>query len=224
VNGFSLFSYINSSTERGEQMCKGEKFNCVSHLVGAVAAAVGLVVLVVLAERQGDPWKMVSFGIYGTSLCLMFTTSTLYHGLEGKARRIFRKFDHYAIYLLIAGTYTPFTLVTLRGALGWSLFSVIWGLAVLGIMLDSLPHERRRILPVGIYLLMGWLALIALDPLLQTLPYTGFLWLLIGGLFYTVGVIFYALDEKLHYAHNVWHLFVLAGSGSHYLAILFYVV
>lgn len=202
-------------------MYQGEKFNTVSHLLGAVAATAGLVVL--MAQAEGDPWKIVSFSIYGASLCLMYTTSTLYHGLRGKARRIFRKLDHYAIYLLIAGTYTPFTLVTLRGAWGWSLFSAIWGLAVLGIILDSLPSEGRRILPVIIYLLMGWLVLIALDPLLQALPYAGFSWLMTGGLFYTIGVIFYALDKKLYYAHNVWHLFVLAGSGSHYLAIFFYV-
>lgn len=202
-------------------MYQGEKFNTVSHLFGAMAAAAGLVVL--MAQAEGDPWKIVSFSIYGASLCLMYATSTLYHGLRGKARRIFRKLDHYAIYLLIAGTYTPFTLVTLRGAWGWSLFSAIWGLAVLGIILDSLPSEGRRILPVIIYLLMGWLVLIALDPLLQALPYAGFFWLMTGGLFYTIGVIFYALDKKLYYAHNVWHLFVLAGSGSHYLAIFFYV-
>lgn len=205
-------------------MHKGERFNSMSHLVGAVAAAAGLVVLIVLAKRQGDPWKIMSFSIYGTSLCLMYITSTLYHSLEGRARRIFRKLDHYAIYLLIAGTYTPFALVTLQGAWGWVLFSIIWGLAIVGIILDALLQEGRRLLPVTIYLLMGWLALIALDPLLQALPYPGFLWLMAGGLFYTVGVIFYVLGKKLHYAHSIWHLFVLAGSISHYLAILLYVV
>lgn len=205
-------------------MYEGEKFNSISHLLGTVAAMAGFVVLIVLAGRQGDPWKLVSLSIYGTSLCLMYITSTLYHSLEGRARRIFRKLDHYAIYLLIAGTYTPFALVTLHGAWGWLLFSIIWALAVLGIILDSLLQEGRRLLPVVIYLLMGWLALIAVDPLLQALPYTGFLWLVIGGLFYTIGVIFYVLGEKLHYAHNVWHLFVLAGSISHYFVILLYVV
>lgn len=202
-------------------MYQGEKFNTVSHSFGATAAAAGLVMLI--AQAEGDPWKIVSFSIYGASLCFMFTASALYHGLEGEVRHIFRKLDHCAIYLLIAGTYTPFTLVTLRGAWGWSLFSIIWGLAVLGIVLDLLPRERRGILPVGIYLLMGWFVLIALDPLLQALPYTGFLWLVTGGLFYTVGVIFYLLGKRLHYAHNIWHLFVLAGSVSHYLAVLFYV-
>lgn len=205
-------------------MQKGEKFNSISHLVGAIAATVGSVVLVVLAARQSDPWKIVSFSIYGVTLCSLYAASTLYHSSLGKTRRLFRKLDHHTIYLLIAGTYTPFTLVTLRGPWGWSLFGIIWGLAVLGIVLDSLPNEGRRILPVVIYLLMGWLALIALDPLMQALPWTGFIWLLAGGLFYTIGIIFYALGKKLDYAHGIWHLFVLAGSLTHYFAILLYVV
>ncbi|ADJ27123.1 PAQR family membrane homeostasis protein TrhA [Nitrosococcus watsonii] len=205
-------------------MQEGEKFNCISHLIGAVAALAGLVVLVVLAARQGDPWRIVSFSIYGTTLFLSYLASTLYHGSEGKVKRIFRKLDHHTIYLLIAGTYTPFTLVTLRGPWGWSLFGIIWGLAIFGMVVDSLPHQGHRILPIAIYLLMGWLVLIALIPLLRALPFAGFIWLLAGGLFYTVGVIFYALDEKLSYAHGLWHLFVLAGGLTHYLAILFYVV
>ena len=205
-------------------MYNGEWFNSISHLIGTVAATIGSTVLVVLAIRQGDPWKIVSFSIYGTALVLLYVLSTLYHSLSGKAKHIFRKLDHYAIYLLIAGTYTPFTLVTLRGIWGWSLFIIIWGLAVLGIVLDSLPREGKRIFPVVIYLLMGWLALIALDPLLRVLPLTGLAWLVAGGLCYTVGIIFYALDKRLRHAHGVWHLFVLAGSLSHYLAILFYVV
>ncbi|ABA56690.1 HylII [Nitrosococcus oceani ATCC 19707] len=205
-------------------MQEGEKFNSISHLVGAVAALAGLVVLVVLAARQGDPWKIVSFSIYGTTLFLSYLASTLYHGSEGKIKHIFRKLDHHTIYLLIAGTYTPFTLVTLHGPWGWSLFGIIWGLAVFGMVVDSLPHKGHRILPVAIYLLMGWLVLVALVPLLQALPFAGFIWLLAGGLFYTVGVIFYALDKKLSYAHGLWHLFVLAGGLTHYLAIFFYVV
>lgn len=204
-------------------MYNGERFNSLSHLIGTVAATIGSAVLVVLAARQGDPWKIVSFGIYGTTLLLLYALSTLYHSLSGKAKNVFRKLDHYAIYLLIAGTYTPFTLVTLRGIWGWSLFFVIWGFAVLGIVLDSLPRKGKRIFPVVVYLLMGWLALIALDPLLRVLPLAGFAWLAAGGLFYTIGVIFYALDKRLRHAHGVWHLFVLAGSVSHYFAILFYV-
>lgn len=205
-------------------MYKGERFNSISHLIGAAAALAGLVVLVVLASLQGDPWKIVSFSIYGTTLLLLYVFSTLYHGLRGKAKRVFQKLDHNAIYLLIAGTYTPFTLVTLRGGWGWSIFGVIWGLAVLGIIIDSLHNKGRRILPLIIYLLMGWLCLIALGPLLRALPLAGFLWLLLGGVLYTGGLVFYTLDERVHHFHGVWHLFVLGGSVSHYLTMLFYVV
>ena len=205
-------------------MKKGEQFNSITHLIGAAAALAGLVVLVVAASRQGDPWKIVSFSIYGATLLLLYVSSALYHSLRGKAKDVFRKLDHHAIYLLIAGTYTPFTLVALRGAWGWSLFGVIWGLAVLGIVVDSLPQKGLRILPVVIYLLMGWLVLMALKPLLQALPSMGFVWLLVGGLFYTGGIVFYALDKRVRHFHGIWHLFVLLGSISHYITVLIYVV
>ena len=204
-------------------MYPGERFNGISHLMGSVLALAGTVVLVVLAARQADPWKIVSFSLYGASLFLLYLFSTLYHSLRHRAKAVFRRLDHLAIYLLIAGTYTPFALVTLRGGWGWSLFGTIWGLAVAGMALEFLPRRGARILPVVIYLLMGWLALIALKPLLQALPLHGFLWLLAGGLCYTIGVIFYGLDHRLKHAHGVWHLFVLAGSISHYVAIFFYV-
>ena len=205
-------------------MQPGERLNSYTHLLGALAAAAGLVVLVVLAAERGDPWRIVSFSIYGASLLLLYLFSALYHGLRGRAKSILQKFDHHAIYLLIAGTYTPFTLVTLRGAWGWSLFGAVWGLAALGIVVDSLHRSgARRILPVVIYIVMGWLALIALKPLLAALPRAGFAWLLAGGLFYTVGIVFYALDKRLRHAHGIWHVFVLAGSICHYLAIFLYV-
>ncbi|MEK7206290.1 MAG: hemolysin III family protein [Pseudomonadota bacterium] len=204
-------------------MYPGERFNGISHLIGAVLALAGLVVLVVVAARQGDAWKIVSFSLYGATLFLLYGFSTLYHSLRGRAKTIFRRLDHLAIYLLIAGTYTPFTLVTLRGVWGWSLFGVVWGLAVAGMALEYLPRQGARILPVVIYLCMGWLVLLALRPLLQALPLAGFVWLVAGGLFYTIGVLFYALNERLRHAHGVWHLFVLAGSASHYFAILYYV-
>jgi hemolysin III len=200
-----------------------ERFNTLSHLLGTVAASIGVVILLVLAVRQGDAWKIISFSIYGLTLISVYTSSTLYHGSQGRSREICRKLDHLSIYLLIAGTYTPFTLVTLRGAWGWSIFGVVWGLAVLGMTLEILPQDERRILPVVIYLLMGWMILIALKPLLRVLPPGGFAWLLAGGLFYTVGIVFYALDEKVSYFHNIWHVFVLAGSISHYCTVLFYV-
>ncbi len=205
-------------------MVKGERFNSISHLVGLLFAVTGLTVLVTLAARQGDPWKIVSFSIYGTTLVLLYGSSTLYHSLRGRAKRIFRSLDHHAIYLLIAGTYTPFSLVTLRGRWGWSLFGAVWGLALAGIIGESRPRPGPRIVPVILYLLMGWLALAALHPLFRALPLAGVLWLFAGGVFYTVGVIFFALDTRLRHGHGIWHLCVLAGSVCHYLAIAFYVL
>ncbi|SMF97722.1 hemolysin III [Methylomagnum ishizawai] len=204
-------------------MEKAERFNTLSHLVGAVAACGGLVVLDMLAVRQGDIWKIVSFSIYGLTMILVYTFSTLYHGLQGELKRMFAKLDHQSIYLFIAGTYTPVALVTLRGVLGWLIFSAVWGLAVLGIALEIWSRGGSRVFSVVIYLVMGWMILIALDPLLEAIPFEGFVWLISGGLFYTVGVAFYALDHKVDYFHNIWHIFVLAGSISHYFAILFYV-
>ena len=205
-------------------MYHGERFNSISHLIGATLALAALVVLVVFASLKGDPWKIVSFSIYGTTLFLLYALSTLYHSLRGRAKEIFKKLDHAAIYLLIAGSYTPFTLVTLRGAWGWSLFGIVWGLAIIGIVLDSRHGDGPRVYKMIIYLLMGWVVLVALYPLLQNLPTGGIIWLVVGGLCYTGGMVFYALDEKLNHAHGIWHLFVLAGSVSHFLAILLYVL
>ena len=204
-------------------MKSGEIFNSVSHLVGALAAIAAIVILVVVAATQGDAWKVVSFSIYGSTLFLLYLISTLYHSLSGKAKSVFRVLDHQAIYILIAGTYTPFTLVTLNGLVGWWLFGAIWAMAVVGLVLDALPQRGRRIIPVVIYLLMGWLVLLALKPLLDALPLVGFLWLLAGGLFYTLGIVFFVYSEKYRYAHGIWHLFVLAGSTCHFFSILFYV-
>lgn len=201
----------------------GERLNSGTHLLGATLAAAGAAVLVVLAARQGDPWKIVSFSVYGAMLIALYTVSTLYHSSRGKFKNVLRKLDHCSIYLLIAGTYTPFTLVTLHGAWGWSLFGVIWGLAALGIAQEVWLGRGARILSLIIYVLMGWLAVIAIQPLISALTPAGFAWLSAGGLFYTGGIIFYALDEKLRYGHGIWHLCVLAGSISHYLAILLYV-
>lgn len=205
-------------------MYHGERFNSISHLVGAALALAALVVLVVFASLQGDPWKIVSLSIYGATLFLLYSFSALYHSLRGRAKIIFQKLDHAAIYLLIAGSYTPFTLITLRGAWGWSLFGIVWGLAIVGIMLDSLHRNGPRVYQMVIYLLMGWVVLVALYPLLQNLPTGGMILLVLGGLLYTGGMVFYALDEKMNHAHGIWHLFVLAGSVSHFLAILFYVL
>lgn len=204
-------------------MYHGEKFNSISHLLGAALAAVGTVVLIMFAVRLGDPWKIVSFSVYGAMLITLYITSTLYHSVRGRAKDVLRKFDHCAIYLLIAGSYTPFTLVSLRGAWGWSLFGAVWGLALLGIVQEIWLAKGARILSLMIYILMGWLAVIAIAPLISALSWDGFIWLAAGGLFYTVGIIFYATDEKLRHGHGVWHLFVLGGSACHYFAVLLYV-
>jgi hemolysin III len=202
---------------------KAERFNTISALFGAIAAVSGVVWLVTLAVRQGDPWKIASFSIYGVTLILVYVFATLYHGSNGQAKAVFSKLDHVSIYLLIAGTYTPFTLVTLRDSVGWQVFGVIWGMALFGIILDLMPKNGNRVLPVIIYLVMGWLIVVTLNPLLRALPMAGFYCLLSGGLFYTVGVVFYAFDKKISYFHGIWHIFVLAGSFSHYVTVLHYV-
>lgn len=201
-----------------------EKFNAITHLVGAVLALVGTVVLIVLAASGGDAWKVVSVSIYGATLVLLYTFSSLYHSLRGKAKIILRELDHHGIYLLIAGSYTPFCLVTLRGSLGWTLFGVVWGLAILGSLQELIFKSGARILSVVIYVVMGWVAILAMAQLKHALGAAGFAWLLAGGLFYTIGIVFYVVDTRFRHAHGIWHLFVLAGSASHYIAILFYVL
>ncbi len=205
-------------------MVHGERFNSITHLVGAALALAGMVVLVVLASLQGDVWKIIGFSIYGVSLFTLYTLSTLYHSLQGRAKQILKKLDHAAIYLLIAGSYTPITLVTLHGAWGWSLFGIVWGLAIVGIWVDTLHKDGRRALQMIIYLLMGWLILVALSPLIQALPRRALELLVLGGVFYTGGMVFYALDERMRHAHGIWHLFVLAGSVSHFVVMLRYVL
>jgi len=204
-------------------MYRDEKFNSISHLIGAALALGGLAVLVVSAGLKGDPWRIVSFAVYGTTLFVLYLFSTLYHSLSGNAKALFQKVDHTAIYLLIAGTYTPFTLVTMRGAWGWTIFGIVWGLAVAGIIQELALTTKHRILSVMIYLVMGWVVVVAIRPLMKVLPAWGMVWLVAGGLFYTIGVVFYVLDKKFRHGHGIFHVFVLAGSISHYIAILWYV-
>lgn len=203
-------------------MHTGEKFNSISHLIGAVLALAGGAVLVTFAAMDGDTRKIISYSIYGFTLFLLYLVSSFYHGLSGPAKRVFQVLDHQAIYLLIAGTYTPFMLVGLRGNLGWWMFGTIWGLAVFGIVLDALPRKGARVVPIIIYLVMGWFCLFALNPMIAAIPPEGFRWLLIGGVFYTSGVVFYVLDRWYPWCHEIWHLFVLAGSICHYFAILLF--
>jgi hemolysin III len=204
-------------------MYHGERFNAYSHLAGALLALAGAVVLIVLGALRQDVWRIVSFAIYGASLVVLYSASTLYHSTRGRLKAFFRKLDHTAIYLLIAGSYTPFTLVTLRGPWGWSLFGVIWGLALLGIAQEFWLGKRTRVLSLIIYVLMGWIALVAVMPLVETLSLAGFAWLAAGGLAYTAGIVFYVYDERFTHWHGIWHLFVVAGSALHYIAILLYV-
>ena len=195
--------------------------NAVSHGVGLGLAVAALAVLVVLASRYGDVWYVVGFAIYGATLVILYLSSTLYHSFpEGKVKRVFRLFDHASIFLLIAGTYTPITLIKLRGTVGWPLFGLIWGLAIIGIIFKIFFIDKYRILSTLLYIAMGWLVVVALKPLLEALNHTSILFLLIGGALYTLGTIFYAWKGK-KYAHAVWHLFVLAGSICHFFTMLF---
>jgi hemolysin III len=201
-------------------MYHGEKFNSLTHLVGAVLALAGAVVLVVLAAREGDPWKVVGVSIYGLTLVLLYGSSVLYHSLRGRAKNVLRLLDHQSIYLLIAGSYTPFCLISLRGPWGWALLGTVWGLAVLGGLQDLRPRSEARILSVVIYVVMGWMVLVATVPLFDALGPAGFAWVAAGGVLYTGGIVFYALDTRVPHAHGIWHLFVMAGSAAHYVAIL----
>ena len=204
-------------------MYRGDIFNSVTHLAGSVLAAAGLVTLLLLGGREGDPWKISSFAVYGASLVALYLFSTLYHSLKGRAKAFFRKLDHTSIYLLIAGTYTPFALNPLRGPVGYGLLALVWAIAALGILQEFLLERRRRALSVTLYLLMGWLALAVVVPLARALGLPGMALLFCGGILYTIGVVFYVLDEKMAHSHGIFHLFVLGGSVAHFLVVLFYV-
>ncbi|WP_312154559.1 PAQR family membrane homeostasis protein TrhA [Pseudomonas sp.] len=205
-------------------MYYGERFNAWTHLVGAVLACIGAIWLIVAAGLQGDPWKIVSFSIYGGTLLLLYSISTLYHSTRGRAKVIMRKLDHLSIYLLIAGSYTPFCLVTLAGTWGWTLFGIVWSLAVIGMLQELKPRSEARVLSLVIYAVMGWIVLVAVKPLLAALGGAGFAWLLAGGICYTVGIVFFVVDDRFRHWHGIWHIFVMVGSLLHFIAILFYVI
>jgi len=201
-----------------------EVMNAVTHGIGTLLAVAGLVLLTVFAYLYGDIWHIVSFSIYGTTLVLLYLASTLYHSFTNeRLKYIFKILDHSAIYLLIAGTYTPFTLVPLHGVLGWTVFGLVWGFAILGIVLKVFFVGRFRFASTICYIVMGWFIVVAIQPLLTAVGTLGMVWLLIGGLFYTVGSVFY-LWNKIPYNHAIWHLFVLAGSVCHFVAVFFYVL
>ena len=205
-------------------MYHGEKFNAWTHLIGALLACAGAIWLLVLASLDGEPRKIVSVAIYGLALVLLYSISTLYHSLRGSKKLVMRKLDHLSIYLLIAGSYTPFCLVTLHGPWGWWLFGIVWGLAIVGMLQEIKPRSEARVLSIVIYAVMGWIVLIAIDPLLAALGRDGFIWLASGGVLYTVGIIFFSFDSRFRHWHGIWHLFVMAGSLLHYVAILRYVL
>jgi hemolysin III len=196
----------------------------ITHGLGLALSVAGLAVLVVLAALRGTAWHIVTCSIYGATLVMLYAASTLYHGVRSpRAKRILRIIDHAAIYLLIAGTYTPFALVNLRGGLGWTLFGLVWGLAAAGIVLKAFHVDRFPIASTLVYLSMGWLVVVAWKPVVAALPGGGLALLLAGGIAYTAGVIFFAA-HKLPFNHAIWHLFVLAGSVCHYVAVLLYVL
>lgn len=201
-------------------MYKGERFNSISHLVGASLALVGGSVLVTFAAMSGETDKIVSYSIYALTLFLLYLTSTLYHSFPGPAKNVFRVLDHQAIYVLIAGTYTPFAMVALQGSLGWWMLGTIWGLAAVGVVLDGLRRTGPRIASLLLYLLMGWFCVFAMDSFVSALSPASLGWLIAGGIFYTTGIVFFILDNWYPWCHGVWHLFVIAGSASHYFSIL----
>ena len=202
----------------------GERFNSVTHLIGTVLSVAGLATLVTMGALERDPYKIVSFAVYGAMLLVLYTISTLYHWVRSpRLKAILQKCDHSAIYLLIAGSYTPFSLVTLRGPWGWSLFGVSWGLAVLGIVQELTLGRRTRSVSMVLYVLMGWLALVAIRPLVTALPPAGTAWLLAGGLIYSAGIYFFINDERIRHGHGIWHLFVLGGSLCQFVSVARYV-
>ena len=201
-----------------------ELVNAITHGIGALLSAAALALLVVFASLYGNAWHVVSFAIYGSTMLLLYVCSTLVHSFpEGKAKDIFEIFDHIAIYLFIAGTYTPFTLVVIQGALGWTLFGIVWGIALVGAVFKSFAAKRFMYLSTALYVAMGWIIIVAWKPLVAALPLPGLVWLVAGGALYSAGTIFYVW-RGFRYHHAVWHLFVLAGSICHFFAVLMYVL
>ena len=196
--------------------------NSITHGIGAALSIAALVLLVVFASQYRDVWRIVSFSIYGTTLIVLYLASTLYHAFTNeKVKHFFRQMDHSCIFLLIAGTYTPPTLIAMRGDWGWTLFTIIWSLAVGGLIFETINIGKYKFISVILYIAMGWLAIFAFKPMMEALPPGMFKWILIGGLFYTSGIIFYAC-KKIPYNHAIWHLFVLGGSITHFFGFLFH--
>jgi hemolysin III len=218
-------SRVNTSELVKSEYSLGEEIaHTISHGIGILLSIAGLAVLVAFSSLYGDAWHITSSAIYGATLILLYTASTLYHGIpQSKSKQLLRRLDHAAIFLLIAGTYTPFTLVNMRGVWGWSLFGLVWGLAILGMVLELVMKRRIKWLSISLYLGLGWLVLIAIKPLIDSVATGGVVLLLAGGLSYSLGVIFYVW-KRLSYHHAVWHLFVMGGSALHFFSVFFYVL
>lgn len=200
---------------------KEEIVNSITHGIGALLSIVALVMLIIVAGTNGDIWHLVSFSIYGSTLILLYLSSTLYHSFTNpRVKNLFARFDHVAIFLLIAGTYTPILLTSIRGIWGWTLFGIIWGVALVGVVIRSIYLYRFRKLMVAVYLIMGWMFILAGKQIYLNLPPVSLTFLVLGGIAYSVGVIFY-MWRNLPYSHGIWHLFVLAGSILHFFAIYF---
>jgi hemolysin III len=203
---------------------KEELAHSITHAVGALLSVAGMAILIVYSSTYGDAWHVVSSGIYGSTLIALYTLSTLYHSVTiAPIKQVLQKLDHAAIFLLIAGTYTPFTLINLRGGWGWTLFGMVWSIAIAGMVMELVVKKRYRRISIGLYLGLGWLVVIAIQPMIASVPTGGLTLLLIGGLIYSLGVIFYVWKTLL-YHHAIWHLFVLAGSACHFFAVFLYVV
>jgi len=203
-----------------KQSTREEIANAITHGIGVGLSIAALVILVVYAARISDTWKIVSFSIYGACMIILFLSSTLYHAFpQPYVKRFFRILDHSSIFLLIAGTYTPVTIGQMRGGWGWSMFGIIWGLTIAGIILKIFAMSKFKWVSLVVYLLMGWIMIIAIKPLLNCVSGIFLVWILIGGLFYSLGVIFYTA-RKMRYHHAIWHLFVLAGCFFHFIAML----
>lgn len=204
---------------------KGERFNSITHLIGAILSIAGAAVLITFASIYGDVWKIVGSSVYGAALILLYSISASYHITpKGRAKEILQKLDHISIYILIAGTYTPFALISLRGPWGWWLLGINWGLALIGIAYELTLAHRTRIPSMIIYVVMGWLIVVALEPLAVALPFLGLFWLSLGGILYTGGIVFFLFDEKVRHFHGIWHLFVLGGSVCQFVCIIGYLI
>ena len=212
---------MSARKNRYNQTLLEEVANSISHGLGLALSIVGFTVLIILASHKGDPWRLTAYIIYGISLTTLYLFSTLYHGLtHSRTKAIFRRLDHSAIYLLIAGTYTPVILISLRTTWVMFLLPVVWVMAILGVYMKVFYIHRYERLTLAFYILMGWLALIASKPLFNSVPIESFIWIIVGGISYTAGIIFYAW-RRLPYQHTIWHMFVLLGSISHYIGILY---